>query len=559
MPNIWGEGILFAYSGMEGKTDWKNSFVGTALPSPGSILFRVKPDRGFVLSPPKKMKNTGQDIITSDFILLGRNTFGLLFLNKDTLIGFGSDIPEIDYTGETNRKIEENSIILSAVEGHVVLTWKRYSKKIKFAFSFDANSVIEARKKADKGLRTDFSAEKERKLAFFRHLSHPAFSSELQERTYYKACSVLKVNTYSRQGKISYGWTTPDRYPHKDMWLWDSAFHSLGIQYVSPSLAEDSIKAVLQLQAEDGFIAHQMNPEKGRVSSITQPPVLAWASYKVYRKTKNKDFLRYVYPRLKKFIVWLYQNRDADQSGLLEWKTGEVPTCRCGESGMDNSPRFDGDCKHMKAIDFNCFAVSEMECLEKMAQELGYAEETLFWWQERIVRTNLINERLWDKRAGFYFDLQADGVWNRVKTVASFLPLFAGVADKKQSASLVKHLKNPKEFWTKFPVPSVSRNEPSFCKDMWRGPTWNNYNFLIIEGLERYGYNKLAGTVADKTIHEIERWYKKTGLIFEFYDSHSEVTPRKLQRKEWLGNKHSLPPIQDYHWSAAVYVALINR
>lgn len=559
LPNIWGEGMLFAYSGMEGRTDRKNDFVGTALAFPGSFVFHVSPERELILSP-GKIRNTARDIVTSDLVLLGRNLFGLFFLDKDTLVGFGPGIPEVRCRGEAVKQEGQNSIVHSAAGGHTVLLWKKCEKGIKFTFSFDADSPIRAEAKAEKGLRADISAQKEKKLAFFRRLPHPVFSSELQERTYYKACSVLKVNTHSRQGKISCGWTTPDRYPHKDMWLWDSAFHSLGIQYVSQSLAEDSVKAVLQFQARDGFIAHQMNPEMGRVGgSITQPPVLAWASYELYRRTGNKGFLRYVYPRLKKFIVWLYRNRDDDRSGLLEWKMEEVLICRCGESGMDNSPRFDGSCEHMKAIDLNCFAVSEMACLEAMARELGLTGDASFWQRERVGKTALINKSLWDERSGFYFDLQADGTFNRVKTVASFLPLFAGIADKRQAASLVDYLKDPNEFRTKFPIPSVSRAEPFFCQDMWRGSTWINYNFLVTEGLKRYGYGKLATVIAGKTINEISRWYKKTGVIFEFYDSEGVLAPGRLQRKEWLGHKRSLSSIQDYHWSAALYVALVQN
>ncbi|MFH2068702.1 MAG: trehalase family glycosidase [Candidatus Omnitrophota bacterium] len=558
LPNVWGEDALFAYSGMEGRTDWKHPFVATGLSSPGSFVFHVQPERELILSA-AKIKMSGEEIVVSDLVLLDRNLFGLIFLNKDTLIGFSPGVPEVRCRGKVIRQEKQNSLVHSTAGGHTALVWKRTASGIKFAFSFNADSPVRARRKAEKGLAADIEVEKAKKIDFFRRLPRPAFSSELQERVYYKACSVLKVNTHSRQGKIHYAWTTPDRYPHKDMWLWDSAFHSLGIQYVSRSLAEDSIKAVLQFQARDGFIAHQMNPEMGRASRITQPPVLAWTSYELYRRTGNKDFLRYVYPRVKKFIAWLYRNRDDDRSGLLEWKLSEEPICRCGESGMDNSPRFDGRCEHMKAVDFNCFAVSEMEFLEKMAQELGLVGDASCWQRERVGKAALINRSLWDDRSGFYFDRQADGAFKKVKTVASFLPLFAGIADKRQAASLIDHLKNPKEFWTGFPVPSVSRDESVFCRDMWRGPTWVNYNFLVIEGLKRYGYGKLAGAIAGKTIKEIGRWYRKTGVISEFYDSEAKLAPGQLQRKEWLGHKRSWSSMKDYHWSAALYVAMVQN
>ncbi|HOC03521.1 MAG TPA: flagellar biosynthesis protein FlgM, partial [bacterium] len=95
-------------------------------------------------------------------------------------------------------------------------------------------------------------------------------------------------------------------------------------------------------QREDGFISITMNPEKGRVyEDITQPPLFAYTALELYKTTKNRDFLEFVYNAIKRYIEWLYRNRDNDSDGLLEWLINEGKESKCGESGMDNSPRFD--------------------------------------------------------------------------------------------------------------------------------------------------------------------------------------------------------------------------
>ena len=76
------------------------------------------------------------------------------------------------------------------------------------------------------------------------------------EMTLYKSFSVMKSQVYSPEGIFNTMWTTPDRLPHKKIWLWDSVFHSFGNKHISKELAYDSIRAVLTTQEEDGFIPH---------------------------------------------------------------------------------------------------------------------------------------------------------------------------------------------------------------------------------------------------------------------------------------------------------------
>ena len=71
-------------------------------------------------------------------------------------------------------------------------------------------------------------------------------------------------------------WTTPDRWPHRALWLWDSAFHAVGWRHLDPGLAREMIDAVFDAQQPDGRVPHMSTPESS--SAITQPPVLALAA-----------------------------------------------------------------------------------------------------------------------------------------------------------------------------------------------------------------------------------------------------------------------------------------
>jgi glycogen debranching enzyme len=50
-------------------------------------------------------------------------------------------------------------------------------------------------------------------------------------------------------------------------------------------------------------------------------------------------------------------------------------------------------------------------------------------------------------------------------------------------------------------VPSVPLNSPWFqATGYWQGPTWFNTNWLIIDGLKRYGYREHAEALTEATL-----------------------------------------------------------
>ena len=50
------------------------------------------------------------------------------------------------------------------------------------------------------------------------------------------------------------------------------------------------------------MIPHMSTPEK--VSSITQPPIIAWGVLELYNSTKDITMLTDTYDKLKKYMQW---------------------------------------------------------------------------------------------------------------------------------------------------------------------------------------------------------------------------------------------------------------
>lgn len=383
----------------------------------------------------------------------------------------------------------------------------------------------------------------------------PPGISDITRRTLLNAFSVMKTQVYSPEGRIAHRWTTPDRWPHRGMWLWDSVFHAIGWRNISLELARDAISAVLDMQRADGFVGHMMDPNG--VSNVTQPPVLALGTKLVYEIDPNYNWIESLYPRLCAYIDWDLRNRDSDGLGLLEWKIEGDPHCRCGESGMDNSPRFDMSAR-LDAVDFNSFIALECEILAGFADILGLKEDREKWRAEHKRICDLISSRLWSDEHEFFVDYDLEKKpQSPVLASSGFLPLICGAASETQARCLSKHLSDPRMFGTKCPVPSIAvKDEKHYEKDMWRGPVWINLNWLIASGFARYGMNETASHIRECSMREIERCCENYGTFFEFYDDRGEIDPPKLLRKGKCAPEENAfhQVFHDYGWTASLYV-----
>ena len=127
---------------------------------------------------------------------------------------------------------------------------------------------------------------------------------------------------------------------------------------------------------------------------------------------------------------------------------------------------------------------------------------------------------------------------------------------------MLKTLTDPQLLWTKLPLSTVSTKHPMYGTDMWRGGVWMNINYFVMKGLKKYGYDEIAEEIRMKMLDSAYKWYKKTGAIFEFYDSKDEVIPYHCDRKgkqpktpDWRKHVHS---IIDFHWSSCFILLFIQ-
>ena len=558
IPNKWGQGQLFAFSALDGESYFEGDFAGTLAGDKIGVIFHTICRRTLYFGDMNKFLAPEFKAVTSDMIILGTRMgdVSMIFAERHLIVGECDDIPGVFVSlGGEYELIKKGDIEIHNTDDGEYTALLRCDGKFAFAY---ANSEEEVISLCKKGITLDTDGLKKQKKAPFEKALE---DSNEYAPLYAKCISVMRSQLYSPEGNIKRIWSTPDRLPHRNIWLWDSVFHAIGHRHLDSKLAENLILALFDVQQPDGFIPHMARPEY--ISDVTQPPVIAWGAWIVYEKSRDKEFLKTVLKNNKKFLLWCQNNRRKTEKELYSWHTNPELNNRCDESGMDNSPRFDTD-SDLYAIDFSCYMANEARFMKKIADELGDKENAdLFGsWYEQI--KNHINSSLWCEEEGFYYDYDiTKNCLHKVQSVSSFLTVFSGVCSNDKCEKLIEHLMNPEEFGTEFPIPTISKKDSTFGTDMWRGPVWINYNYMIAKGLEDYGQIDLSNELKSNTLSIINEWYNRTGTIFEFYDSENRIPPYCFNRKGKVYEPYDFrvkyQTIRDYGWSVTLAFDMLNE
>ena len=541
--NVWGQGALFAFSGLEGETRFDSQLVGSLLGDHAGIRFPgAHPFSLYVDTT--GIPRLEWEIVSSDLIrgkaLVGNEWRRICFAFRSnaTVVGVcpAGRLRLVFDSG----KAEEGVSLCTVTDGGD--DW----------FCLSAEGETACGPEATVGLI-------EQRAAYWERFRQASLREDVG-KAYLHALSVMKSQVYSPEGIFRHRWTTPERYPHKKLWLWDSCFHSLGNHLLGEELAMDSILSLLDSQQEDGMIPHMSSP-KGH-SRITQPPLIAWSVEKIVERTGDAGFAAQCWDRLEKYLRWDMDHRRSE-NGLFYWHINrDEAHNRCDESGMDNCSRFD-DVEEMECIDFSCFMKREADAMSHLAELLSKPEDAERWAETSRSLSRLINERLWDEETRMYYDrVVKTGKLHRFPSICSFLPLFAGVCSQGQKEALLAWLDDPQAFKTPFSIPTIPVSHPTFGTDLWCGPVWLNYVYLVAEGLARYGEQTLADDIIRSTVLEVSRVYGNDGVFYEYYDSQRRISPHRFLRKgppviPYLCTGKITQDIRDYGWTATIFAALV--
>lgn len=364
----------------------------------------------------------------------------------------------------------------------------------------------------------------------------PPVAEHFREQ-YYFAWLVMRTGLISSRFYTTREAMTPSKIHYVGVWHWDAFFHALAYRHVEPKLAQDQIRIVLDHQRDDGMIPDAIHDE-GIVThldfpvdaDVTKPPLLAWSAWKLFEMDGDREFLEEIYEPVVRWNRWWFDQNDTDGDGLPEYQ-------HPFSSGLDDSPLWD-DGMPVTAPDLNTYLVLQEEALARIADVIDLPEEAAQWRARAERLAQRMIDHLWDAEAGLFW---AKHRGERVNVITPFnlFPLITGRMPAQITDRLLAHFTDPAQFWTNYPVPTVSMSDPKYDPlTMWRGPSWVNINYLLMQGLQRIGQDAVADELRRRTLAMMSG----SDDIFEYYHPETAEVPPKAA------------PL--FGWSSAIFIEM---
>ncbi|MFY0594134.1 MGH1-like glycoside hydrolase domain-containing protein [Roseivirga sp.] len=338
-------------------------------------------------------------------------------------------------------------------------------------------------------------------------------------------------------------------------------------------------------------------PRHVETSGITQPPVHGFILERILDlhpdNEEVKAFAKAFYPKILKLHRYFYDYRDPKREGLAfifhPWA-----------SGRDNSPLWDdlvrtipikpGDIPSYKRYDnlkadpserpsdkdydiyvylmelgkrhqyngkliakespflvqdtlFNAMLIRSNDALINIGSTLGIDTKEVQEWNKQSKKA--FDTKLWVDSLETYapYDLQNNRHID-LKEIGAFTALYAGIPSKERALKLKEYIASLAD------RPEGFRVMPSFDPDhkifnprkYWKGPIWPQMNWLVYQGLNRYGFNGTANQVKSDFIDLVD----KLGF-YEYFDPRKSVAD---QLDHGYGGDH-------FSWTAAVVLDFI--
>ncbi|MGO9661261.1 MAG: glucosylglycerate hydrolase [Acidimicrobiales bacterium] len=421
-----------------------------------------------------------------------------------------------------------------------------------------------------------------------------------------RAANVLGLNTDAGRVKPA-----PDLYPHQ--WSWDTAFIAIGLATFDLQGARDNLDALFAGQWGTGMVPHIVfdptatgyfpgpdrwacheltadAPDEPATSGICQPPLHAIAVTKVVEAASLRGgehlqettrWLHELYPKLLAWHRFLARERAHEGTGLIRIFHG-------WESGMDNSPRWDGPYEGVKVgPGLPPYERRDLQFVSSPEERPSGTEYDRYLWlveeakgahydQQQLAGTAsfdvgdvfftaiyaVANDHLADlaeligaaggAEARAYADNARAAVQRQVDpgtglasdvdlrtgeslatgTIGGFAPLIAGGGRPEDRARLTKLLLSTD--WAGHPglhwplPPSTSPRSAAFRpRSYWRGPVWPVMTWLLSWALQRTGEPAAAAQLREATLEQLAE-----GEFAEYYEPFSGE-PLGARHQSW--------------------------
>jgi len=377
------------------------------------------------------------------------------------------------------------------------------------------------------------------------------------------------------------------------MFYWDSYFTNVGLlrrPELRP-LAKANVDFLLQQVRRHGFVP---NVNRAWGLNRSQPPYLAVMVRDVWEAGAAVDvaWLSGAYTTLRQeYRFWTtdeVERHTTSIPGLLRYSHHASPDERIefhdqvlsprlrlprtagrntkgvlagrflaeAESGMDFTPRFEGRCDEFIPVDLNVNLVLYEETFAWMVDLLGLQGEP-DWSALARGRWQLVRETCWSRERGLFMDWDfTRGRHAKVASAMAFHPLWAGLASADEAAATVAALRLLEH---RGGVAACEAVDPPSGRQWGEEAVWAPLQYLVVAGLDRYGYHAEAARVASRFVDTVTRnWLDpEPAAVWERGALRRHRAPGKLYEKYTIDgrvNDEEYAAEEGFGWTAGVYL-----
>eukprot|EP01060_Flectonema_neradi_P036810 TRINITY_DN719_c0_g2_i1.p1 TRINITY_DN719_c0_g2~~TRINITY_DN719_c0_g2_i1.p1 ORF type:complete len:809 (+),score=122.46 TRINITY_DN719_c0_g2_i1:62-2428(+) len=356
------------------------------------------------------------------------------------------------------------------------------------------------------------------------------------------------------------------------MFDWDNLFASLLGSLGSKELAYSNFIQTMKSKTADGFVP---NFQAGGTKSQdrTEPPVGAKVLEELYKKFKDSWLIELVFDDLLDWQDFFLRERILGPQNLV--CLGSFNPLRVTdhggdpgnnmqdaryESGLDNSPMYDGEFFNTTThkmmlydVGMTSMVAQEAQSMANLAEIIGRPEASMLR-QRSLHFKELMASVLWDEKIGTFSNKFPNGTFYERISPTTFYPLQVGAATNEQADAMVTNwLLNPKRFCISptgdsagngpdcyWGLPSIQASDPAFPPlGYWRGYVWGPMAQLTYWGLQQYNT-----TIVNNGRKAMTK--QLTSLMMSQWNAHRHICENYGPHK----NTTDCTGTQFYHWGA---------
>jgi glycogen debranching enzyme len=290
----------------------------------------------------------------------------------------------------------------------------------------------------------------------------------------------------------------------------DGAKTALLLMDFYPGIAKGVLALQAQYQAKDeniffraekGKIFHELrfgqssaareNPFSHYYGGVDTTPLFVMLAHAYYKRTKDKEFIREIWPNIKEALGWIERNMDAndgyvrysyDPNGLTQqgWKDSRDSIFLAESPGqIAKDP--------IALCEVQAYAYEALKGGAVFAKLLGEPAPGPAWNIRAEELKTRFNRDFWMPKMNCYaMALDADDTPSRVISSNAGLALLSGIVPKERARKLAERLMQPDSF-SGFGIRTLAIGPGYDAESYHRGSVWPHDHALILKGMSRFG------------------------------------------------------------------------